>query len=515
VSYPKKILKLRPTRGIASDLPTWEVGQDFYTGGANVQFRKGFAGRIGGSRSCYTQNTANPVMHLLNVRAPGGVTQTNFWLAFGTAAIKAEETSNITDITGSALSTVSSPWQWASTLLNNIPCFTNGLDAPRYWGGNVGTPAAALAGWPVGSVCKSLVAFRFHLFALDIDGASGHFESQILWSDAAAPGAVPTTWTPAASNQAGSAILADTPGPCMCGVPLRDSLLIFKRSSLYAVSYVGGNDVFSVRLLDGARGALTRHAVADIGGRIFVVTDGDIALTDGTNWQSVAQGRMKDFLFGQLDQANYENLFVVYHRAKNEVWVCFPESGSTYCTKALVYDVANDAFGVRDLSAVTCAEVGIVNDTSPSEAWDVDAGTWDTDLTYWNAANYSLATEQLVVGANSATLTLQDTADAVSVNAALSRYDLDFGDRARVKFLKRIHVHAAPSSGVLSVRAGARMDPNDPVSWSTIVNLDTSTDQVVNCFAQGRYISVEVSSSGTPLWVLSGLDLEAELRGYF
>jgi hypothetical protein len=37
----------------------------------------------------------------------------------------------------------------------------------------------------------------------------------------------------------------------------------------------------------------------------------------------------------------------------------------------------------------------------------------------------------------------------------------------------------------------------------------------VNCFAQGRYISVEVRSTGSTVWELTGIELEAELRGYF
>src|SRR5690606_3187272 len=108
--------------------------------------------------------------------------------------------------------------------------------------------------------------------------------------------------------------------------------------------------------------------------------------------RSVGQARMRDFLFNQLDQDAYENLFCIYNRAKNEVWTCFPESGSSLCTLALVYDVANDAFGVRDLPDVSCAAVGIVNDTAPSEAWESQTMTWEEATRTWGAQNYSFAT---------------------------------------------------------------------------------------------------------------------------
>jgi hypothetical protein len=280
------------------------------------------------------------------------------------------------------------------------------------------------------------------------------------------------------------------------------------------MDYVGGNDVFVFRQVFSASGALTRHAVADLSdGRHFVVGDGDIYITDGVNRLSVAKDRMRDFVFNQLDQDNYENLFVAYHRAKNEVWVCFPEQGAQYCTLAAVYDVAHDAFGVRVLPTVTCAAIGIVNDTSPSEAWIDQTYTWEEPSRLWNQPNYSLAVESLLTGAGT-TATQHDTQDAVEVDASLSRYDLTFGEPERVKFVRRVHVRAKPGFGTLYVRVGARFTPTDPIAWSNEVALE-EPEQIVNTFAQGRYISCEARSEDDDVWQVSGIDLEAELRGYF
>jgi hypothetical protein len=508
VSYPRKVLQLRPHRGIASDVPAHEVSNDFYTTGQNVCFRNGNAQRIGGSRGVYG-TLPSAVRHMLNAR----IGSTNFWLFFGVSSVVARETSNSNDITGAALSNVPAPWYYSSTLLNGLPVFTNGLELPRYWAGAVGTPFATLPGWPAGTICKSIAAFKGFLFALDIDGPGGHFENEVMWSDAAAAGSVPATWTPSATNLAGFAYLSDTPGPAMCAVPLRGSLIVYKRSGTYAFDLVNDiNQVFSVRTLFTSSGALTRHAVADINGRHFVVGDGDIFITDGTSRASVAQGRMKDYLFGQIDQTNYENLFVIYHRAKNEVWVCYPESGNTFCTKALVYDVANDAFGVRDLASVTCAAIGVVNDTATSEAYDVHPETFDSVSRFFNAENFSLAAESLLVG-YSTTASMQDTGDAVTVAGLVGRYDMTFGDPERVKLVRRVHVRAQPGCGTLYVRAGGRMTPNGSIAWSSEYTL-TEPNQLAPLFAAGRYISIEIRGAGAEVWVIAGADVEYELRGY-
>lgn len=513
MSYPKKLLRVRPTGGLALDIPPNEVGPNYYTGGSNVLFRNGFAERIGGRRAAYTQNTVDPVLHLLNVRAPGGITESNFWLAFGVDEVQALETSNINDVSGLTLSSVANAWQWATTLLNNLPCFTNGLDAPRYWGGDVGVDFADLPGWPAGTVCKSLVAFKFHLFALDIDGPSGHFESQILWSSAAAAGNVPSSWTAAATNDAGSTIAADTPGPCMCAVPLQDTLLVFKRSSLYGISYVGRPGIFSTRLLDAARGALTRHAAVDVGGRVLVVTDGDVMLTDGTNWESVAQGRVRDHIFSQLDQASYENLFVVGDRAKGEVWICYPTTGNTYCTEAVVYNVAADTFGVRALDGVSYAAVGVVNDQAQDESWNADAEAWDDDSSFWNSANFSLANEQLITARDSAELVLEDDETAVAIAASVERLDLTMGEPERKKFARRLHVRTNGTPGPLYCRVGARNSVTDSVTWDTERVL-VPPASFVNVRAQGKFLGVQIRGQDVDVWQVSGFDLEYEQRGY-
>jgi hypothetical protein len=57
------------------------------------------------------------------------------------------------------------------------------------------------------------------------------------------------------------------------------------------------------------------------------------------------------------------------------------------------------------------------------------------------------------------------------------------------------------------------MTPSGSITWSNEVTL-TEPEQIVNLFAQGRYISVEIRSQGVELWRISGFDIEAEVRGY-
>lgn len=510
MSYPKKQFRIKPSRGLAFDTPPHEVGADFWTGGQNVIMRKGFAGRIKGYRDAYGTLPAAP-FHIRHVRISG----VDYWIFFGADTVNALDGASTFDLEGAALTAVAQPWEYATTVLNGLPVMTNGLDLLQYWDGNTANNFATVPDWPAGTTCKSVVAFQYHLFALDIDGPGGTFNDQILWSDAAPPGTMPAFWTPAADNEAGSAQLSDTPGAVLCGAQLRNSLLLYKRSSTFVVDYVRDPDqVFTVRPLFGTSGALTRHAATEIhGGQHLVVTDGDIIVTDGATRRSIGESRFREYLFANIDQTYFENLFVVHHRSKGETWICFPEAGNSTCTKALIYDQGKDALGIRDLPAVRCAAIGVVDDAGGSEYWDDDAGEWAQDSSYWNEQLSTLADESLVIGYGT-TAELQDVAAEVAVDAYIEKLDMDFGEPERVKFVRRLHVRKQQGAGTLYVRLGARMSTDDSIVWSDEATL-AEGEHEVPVFAQGRYISVKIRSDGTEPWVITGAMLEGELRGYY
>ena len=280
------------------------------------------------------------------------------------------------------------------------------------------------------------------------------------------------------------------------------------------MDYIGGNEVFAISPpLFSDMGLLTRHGACVIPGALFMVTGGDVVITDGSGRRSVAQGRVRDALFDSLSTDNYENLFCVYHRRKHEVWICYPEQGSAECNKALIYDIANDSYGEVDLPQVTCGAVGLVNDEATSGLWADQSHTWANANRRWGESNFSLANEDLVLGYGT-TLEQQDTTDAVSTDASIGKYDMDLGDPTRIKSVKRVHFQFAPGYGSVKVRVGSRMTPQDSISWTNEITL-TEPEASVPVIVVGKFISVEVSSDGSDVWQLTGFDIEHDLQGYF
>lgn len=509
MSYPKRQFWIRP-RGVVADLPTFAVPDEYLTGCENVVFRSGIPERIKGQRSTY-ETVQDDVLALINTR----VGTTNYWMYHGTDKSYVASSSGHTDVTLAAgLTAVDAAHQWSVTSLNGVLVANNTKDPPMYWDGNPANAMVALPDWPAGSRAEVLTAHRYHLFALALHESGGEFLSKVMWSAAAEPGTVPSEWTASAANEAGGVELADEDSPLRTAKTLRGSLLVYKANAVYAAEYVRqSQNIYEFRPLFSNFGALTKRAVVDCNGKHFVVADGDIWLTDGSQYRSVGEDKVRRTIFDALDQTNYEMLFAVPNRSRNEVWVCYPTSGNSLCNRAAVYDLGHDEWGFRDLPDVSCGALGIESADAPSQIIDDQTLVIDTVTAKIDAQNFNSAAESLLLGVpGTPELVVVDTTDSTTVAAKVELHDLVLGDAARVKLVKRVHVQAR-NYGTIHVRIGSRMTPSGPVTWSPEVTL-TSPASVVDSFATGRFISIEIRSADTADWTLAAVGLELEPRGY-
>lgn len=503
----KKVL--RPSNGHILDIDSLEIADQFLSYANNVNTRKGFPSRVGGRRACYGVAAIDPY-HLLSLH----LNSFDWWMLFGTNTVYGLETVNSFNITTPGWFTaVANPREWVSTLLNGIPVFANGKDPLNTWDGNGAHKIVNVPAWPAGYVCKAVVAFRFHLFAMNINQGGPIFDNLIIWSDAAAPGSLPASWTPAATNEAGSAVLADTPGPCIMGLPLGQQLLIYKPTSVYVVEYAGNPpaSIFTVRCAMRSVGALGPHTVIEMGEKHLVVGNDDIVLTDGVNSQSIANDRIKTYLANSIDDTNSQNAFVIRDLSKQEVWVCVPEGGNQFCTIAHVWDVRRNTWVTRSLTQVRHGTTGLVTDTAAPSTWDADAGTWDSDSSLWDETTN--ATKQRLVLAQASQLYVEDTTDIISVTSLLRRTDLTFDDDSQRKLTSRVWVEGS-GDGLADAqfRLGSRENTQDSIAWGAFA---ARTAEGTPYEIEGRYISIEVQTTSLNPWTISRLSIEANYCGAY
>lgn len=508
---------IRPSGGHVLDIDPSEVAEQFLTLAHNVNTRKGFPTRIGGRRIAYPVDAGhapNDPYHLLNLQ----LNTFNWWMHFGANNIYAVEGNNSHDITYPGMQTIVNPYELSSTLLNGIPVFSNGKDVLLYWDGNGGNNADALPGFPIATSVKYVVAFRFHIFGLNVDGAlpgavPGQYENAVMWSDATEPGTLPGSWTPGAGNEAGYLFLADTRGRCICGVPLNSQLMIYKNEAVHPIEYVGQqpDNIFSARPANRSLGTLGPHTVVDLGDKHFVVGNDDVCLFDGINVKSIAENRVKRFLANSIDETYAQNSFVVRDINNRETWVCVPQAGSQFATVAHIWDERRDTWVTKDLNSVRHATVGFVTDSAIDTTWDSDLEVWDDDLSAWNAGSTGSKTK--VVVSEEDTLYVEDTTDTTSVTGVIAKYDLAFDDDAQSKIINAVWVRGT-GLGFANVefRLGSRSSTEANIAWQgwqpvrddgrlTIPEID------------GRYISIEIRAISTATWTINKIIFDWKYNG--
>jgi len=509
MSFPKTTAQFRPV-GMISDVSPSELPPDVWSEAVNVNFRSGqSATRIMGSRLAYDPVQAlplNAINHLVGSQ--------NFWVYTGDQIQRVVTSDTDNDITISGLSSQPSPHLHSLFSFNGVVVHNNFIDAPMFWANDPLSPFTELPGWNAGDRARLIVPHLFHLFAIDLTTSDGPRHLQVKWSDSAEPGTVPATWVPDPTNDAGFVDLADTPGPVIAAKGLARTLMLYKRSSIYAADFVEDNRVYIFRVAFKGVGALTPRSVVDIGRRHAILADNDVFVTDGSDIQSIISSQVKTRLFSQLDQDNFLNSFLLYHRTANELWVCIPTAGNTFANKAFVYHLGNRAWSERDIPISSAGTIGIVTDITPSGSWDDSVGTWDQAVGSWDTADLSqLESVVLASPEGSGSLNLMDSETAVAIEARVSKAGITFGQPERLKSIRRLHVYMVKGSQDVEVRIGSQMSPLDSITWTPFMVLSTN-NQVIDLFIVGRYISVEIRGSDENIWGVDGFDLEVELRGY-
>jgi hypothetical protein len=504
--------------GINVDIPAAEVPMDEFTGGQNVQFRNGSAVRSDGwGRIFPTPNF--PPQHLINASYQG----VNYWINCGETGIEITDSTTWTDITPPGFIAATEPNQYTSGILNGIVVLNLGnfLNVPWYLDWST-TALLPLPGWPALTFCGALRTHKFHIIAMEILADSVLYADQVLWSSAADAGQVPGTWAPAPDNDAGSTTLSATRSPIIDGHSLRGNFYIYKAAAVYVMSYIGGTFVFSFKKLFASTGMLARNCGLEFEGRAYVLSDSALISHDGQTITDIGTRKVQDFLFQQIDPTAWQYSFIALDKPHNEVLFCVAWVNDPVPSVAGVYSTNGGGWGVRDLG--TCGHIasGIVDVLDYSPAWDDQPPTnlWDDSNMVWNQSRFNSANDGLLMADPIQALVYEldgaSSQDGAPISFRVTKQEMDLGEAGRFKFVNKVWPHVTTeASTVMQVRVGSAPSQDAEVSWSPAVDYNPSTEAWVDTFANGRYISIEVTAEGGQRFQLDRIDLETELAGVY
>ena len=544
----KKIEVTRP-RGINSDLSPYEMPNELWSNGNNIDFKGARVNvALGYKRVLSSSELSIIPKHAVAFRDGS----TDYWYYAGDTKIYKTDGTNHNNVTRqpnsvdvdyapefnitydsdgtTVLSKARQHNGWTSDVFNGALLLNNGYDLPQVYD-DVAGKMIDLTAWPSTDKCGVLRPFKNYLVALDITESSNRRPTMVRWSDTAPLGDVPQSWSAVdASSQAGYNILPDTQGQVVDGKALGDTFFIYKNDAVWAMQFIGGNFVFSFRKVFNDAGILAKDCVAEYDNKHFVVGVDDVYVHDGTTKKSVISNKMHDFFYNDIDTEHVSKVRCVANNSRKEMIIYYPNSSSEdgVANTAITWNWESDSWSKRDIGNVSHITTGIVAlDGTDTRQWgaDTDTTTWEGSTGVWDSQTYNPAVESLVYItqgglASSSNFNLGNTgvnivttgASPVSYESFVEREGIDFGDDKGYKYVHAIYPHMV-GEGTIKIYVGTEEFQGGGISWSEPQEFVVGQDYKVNFRKSGRYIAVRFESEGGTLWGLTGYSMEYSFEG--
>jgi hypothetical protein len=499
-------------RGVNLDLLSSELAPGVWSDSSNMRFRNTFAEKRKGTTAAYTTPTATPYwIGTFNTSAA------RFLIQLGTATAFADDGTTRTDITGSA-PTGARDDRWTGFDFNGVFVCNNAVDDPMYWNGNTATNLATIGGWTAGTKADAMRAFKNYLFAVAPTKAGTKYPYRLMWSNAAEPGALPTAWTAASTNDAGEQDLVGA-GHLVDALPFGDTLIVYGQEGRYAVRYIGGDGVFSFQQLPGKDGLLARGCVANTPvGHVFL-TNGDVRLHAGGEAKSIAEGWVRDWLAASMDTTNATRSFVVLDPPETEVWVCFPATGQSDCNTVLAWNWVDNSWAKFTQPNLTYGTSGLVSSAVGANIWSGQSQTWEQTPTVWSQNDASSNEARLIVATSTPTIGLANAGSldfGTSVSWYLEKSGIPLSqDGDAIRSISRVRPRIDATAGtVVTVKMTTTKNPDDVPTFSASSTYTQGTTNYVNQYTTaGRYGAVRYEGADDQPVAMKSYQLEVPESG--
>ena len=216
------------------------------------------------------------------------------------------------------------------------------------WQLGTGVKAAAVANAPTNNSGIIVTEERF-IFAL---GAGGN-PRKVQWCDREDN----TTWTPAATNEAGD-IELQTSGQIMTAIRTKGQTLILTDVDAHTARYAGPPYVYGFERVGTSCGVISRKAVADVDVGVFWMGQRGFYLFDGNSVNELPC-EVHDYVFGVMNPAQQSKIWSLNNGQFGEVWWFYPSANSTEIDRYVVFDYKEQHWLIGNLSRTSGVQRGV------------------------------------------------------------------------------------------------------------------------------------------------------------
>jgi len=252
------------------------------------------------------------------------------------------------------------------------------------WDLNASNDAVAITNAPTN--CKALVVTE-ERFILAL--AAGNNLRKVEWCDREQM----TTWTPAATNEAGGLELQTT-GQIMLGIRTRGQTLLITTNDAHAVQYTGPPYIFNISRVGQGCGVISRKAAASVDTGVMWMGNEAFYRYNGSSVEPLPCD-VADLIFSDINRAQKSKVWAVTNTANREIWWFYPSEGSTEIDRYCAYDYAENHWLIGNLSRTSGVESGVFRNPIWTDGVDVYdheiANLYDGSAVFAESAPISLA----------------------------------------------------------------------------------------------------------------------------
>ena len=322
-----------------------------------------------------------------------------------------------------------------------------------------------------------------------------------------------TTWTPTATNTAGTQRLAD--GTRIVGaIRGRDAIYIWTDTALFTMRFVGPPFTFSFQQVGTNCGLIGQNAAVEVDGSAYWMSENGFFRYTG-QLQSMPC-LVEDYVYDDLAGVPRQHIYAGLNNLFGEVTWFYPGSGATANSRAVTYNYMDSSserpiWTTSSLARSTWVDSAIFGKPHGTE-YDEDAtsdstvGNTDGVTTYFE---HETGTNQIKAGATS----------AIAANIQSGDFDLDqkglAGDGEYMMKIRRVIPDFLTQTGDARITLNLKNYPTDAETSSSLGPFTTTTSTTkIDTRARARAIALKVDNTGsTQHWKLGTFRLDIQPDG--
>jgi hypothetical protein len=181
-------------------------------------------------------------------------------------------------------------------------------------------------------------------------------------------------WVADVGTQSGSVDMPQEFGVVM-GITGGKTGLIFQRNGLSRIGYTGGAAVFAKQEVDTQRGLAATFSLAQVGERVYYLSDDGFFVTDGTAGQPISRGKIWQWWLDNANQTYTGQVQAAVDWPNRCVMWTVP-SGNNLSSGLVIYNWETESWGYSDLvvdTVMSSGQDGVTLESLDSDYPSIDA----------------------------------------------------------------------------------------------------------------------------------------------